>query len=273
MKNKTLYFIKKYGYKLYHQLNIIYSNLNTYAFDIKNYSDSFLVYDSKIDFAPQKVKKIVYCFWTGHNPLTENRKKGIESMQRNMGVEVKLITPENLDNYIVENHPLHPAYKNLSAVHKSDYLRCYFMHHHGGGYADVKIFLHNWNNAFDKINQNKNCYMLGYREIGKKGVAQLDGKLGYDLKKHYPKLIGVCGFICKPHSFITDEWITEVEKRLSKFQPQLAKNPGNLYGNNKDYPVPWANILAEILHPIMLKYNKNIEIDNSLFFDIENSGR
>ena len=271
--NKIIYQFKKYGYKLYQYLYLIYSNLNNYTFDIKNYENTFLTYNSTIDFIPKKVKKIIYCFWTAGNPLTENRIKGLEAMKKNMGVEIKLITPENLDQYIVKHHPLHSSYKNLSAVHKSDYLRCYFMHHHGGGYADVKIFKHDWNNAFQKINQNNDCYILGYREIGRKGVGQLEGKLGKDLKSHFPKLVGVCGFICKPYSYITDEWITEVEKRLTSYQVELEKHPGNLYGNNKGYPIPWANILAEVLHPIMLKYHKNVFIDNSLFFDIENSGR
>lgn len=68
-------------------------------------------------------------------------------LTKNSGVEVKLITPKNLNNYLLPDFPLHPAYDYLSLVHKSDYLRCYFMHFHGGGYSDIKPNYKNWKNS------------------------------------------------------------------------------------------------------------------------------
>ena len=48
------------------------------------------------------------------------------------------MTPANLQDWVVAGHPLHPAYNDLSLVHRSDYLRAYLLHHHGGGYCDLK---------------------------------------------------------------------------------------------------------------------------------------
>jgi hypothetical protein len=53
-------------------------------------------------------------------------------------------------------YPLHPAFKYLSYVHKSDYLRSYFMHFYGGGYADIKKYSsnNNWKECFNLLNSN-----------------------------------------------------------------------------------------------------------------------
>lgn len=42
----------------------------------------------------------------------------------------------------------------MSNVHKSDYLRSYFMNFYGGGYADVKIYSqdNNWRACFGMMN-------------------------------------------------------------------------------------------------------------------------
>lgn len=80
----------------------------------------------------------VFCFWTGDNDLPPARVEGLDAMRQMIGVPVELITPEKLPAWVVEGHPLHPMYSQLSYVHRSDYLRAYFMAHHGGGYSDIK---------------------------------------------------------------------------------------------------------------------------------------
>ena len=62
-------------------------------------------------------------------------------------MKVLLITPNNLNDYIVKDDPLPEAYNYLSLVHKADYLRTYFMYHYGGGYADIKRYQHSWKEA------------------------------------------------------------------------------------------------------------------------------
>ena len=59
-------------------------------------------------------------------------------------IPVLLVTPDDLAAYVLPEHPLHEAYEGLSFVHRSDYLRCYFLNFHGGGYADIKPFHTGW---------------------------------------------------------------------------------------------------------------------------------
>ena len=75
------------------------------------------------DFVYDQINRQVYVFWTGNNPLTGKRKKCLESIKKNIGVPVTLITPDNLDEYILSHSPIHKSYKYLSGTHKSDYLR------------------------------------------------------------------------------------------------------------------------------------------------------
>ena len=56
-----------------------------------------------------QVEKVIYCFWTGDNPLTENRKNGLNSLVEKSKIKVVLITPDNLGNYILPDFPLHPC--------------------------------------------------------------------------------------------------------------------------------------------------------------------
>ena len=106
---------------------------------------------------PKKVvcKKIVYAFWTGSNKMSWIRQKNTKEMYKffnKRDIEFRLITPSNLDFYIKKaGVELHEGYKYLSATHKSDYLRCYFMHFLGGGYIDIKPPGAGWNKAFDKL--------------------------------------------------------------------------------------------------------------------------
>ena len=93
----------------------------------------------------------IFIFWTGNNSLSENRIKSLESLKAVTGANIILITPNNLYYYIKPYAPLHPAYDYLSLVHKSDYLRSYFMYHYGGGYSDIKRSLGSWKKGFELI--------------------------------------------------------------------------------------------------------------------------
>jgi mannosyltransferase OCH1-like enzyme len=85
------------------------------------------------------IDRKIYCVWVGENTaMNENRINGLESIRKNSGVEVVLVNNDNLNSFVKEGHPIHEGFKYLSDVHKSDYLRCYLMHHYGGGYSDIK---------------------------------------------------------------------------------------------------------------------------------------
>ena len=73
--------------------------------------DNYINNYTKIDKNNKNVKKsnyVVYCFWTGNNEMSENRKKCLNSIYQNIGVPVKFITLNNLNNYILSSNPLHP---------------------------------------------------------------------------------------------------------------------------------------------------------------------
>lgn len=250
------------GYFSYH--------LNLYRYSSMRYRNEFFSDNDDLfqNNNNQKIKytvdKILYCFWTGDNPFTPNRKYSFKKMKENSKVEVRLITPDNLQNYILKDFPLHKAYNYLSLVHKSDYLRCYFMHHYGGGYCDIKVLDYQINDLFDELSSRDDKWLLGYREVAQWGVADLDGKIGRDLKIHYRLLLGNGAYICKPHTPFTYEWYAEVEKRLDIYFDQLKANPGNIWGDNDGYPIPWIGILGAIFHPLCLKYSSKLLFNDKI---------
>ena len=241
-----------------------------YHYNQKLYQDTFLNHHAPnyVDI-DTKVDKKIYVFWTGDNPLTENRQRCLQALKDKSDVEIVLITPQNLQDYILPNAPLHPAYPYLSLVHKADYLRCYFMHHFGGGYSDIKECQSSWQPYFDKLNSS-NHYILGYPELKKNDVARLDGQLGQDLKANFSKIIGNVAYICRPNTPFTQEWYAELLHRMDFYADKLEQNRGNIWGDNEGYPIAWTNILGDIFHPLCLKYMQKIGYENHLCPSLEN---
>lgn len=237
----------------------------SYTFSREKYPDSFLNNNYPIESFSEKVPEVIYTFWTGNNEMSENRKRGLKSLKTVSGIKVILITPNNLQNYILKDSPLHPAYELLSLVHKSDYLRCYFMHHHGGGYADIKNHHYSWKKAFKKLKNNPGKFAVGYPEIG--GIATVGGQLYKDLKFHMPLLIGNCAFICRSNTKLTNEWYIELHHRIDEYVERLE-----LYADGKisEYPIPYTYLMGNIFHPLSLKYHKNLIQDKNLMPEFKN---
>ena len=193
--------------KLYYNVACTYRQIRTFLYSIikpyqykeERYQNSFLKNSCLIEdreLLHEKVDKVIYIFWTGNNEITPNRLKGIESLKKNSGVRVQLITPNNLNDYIVKDDPLPEAYNYLSLVHKADYLRTYFMYHYGGGYADIKLYKHSWIEAFEQL-ENSDAYAIGYKEVGWWGAANQTVKeksLKNDLAIYWRYLIGNCAY-------------------------------------------------------------------------------
>ncbi|MDH1603611.1 MULTISPECIES: glycosyltransferase [unclassified Empedobacter] len=276
MIHSILYFIKtrlKFTYYILFKIRTVYRanyhKIVPYVYNDNKYKNHFL--NNQLEIKNQenfvdKIDRVVYCFWTGNNEVTKNRVESLEILRNNLGVEVKLITISNLDNYILSDYPLHPAYQYLSLVHKSDYLRCYFMYHYGGGYSDIKRNNSNWQPIFESLEADPSKMIAGYPEFDptKMGGKDLNKELNKDIFKYYKLCIGNCGFICKPYSPYVAEWYQELHKRLDYYHEELIKNPGIDRGFNKGYPIEWFEILSRIMVPLSLKYHNQIIYDKRL---------
>ena len=76
------------------------------------------------------------------------------------------------------------------------------MHHHGGGYADIKTYPNSWVEAFDQL-ENSDAYALGYKEVGWWGVANqtiTEEPLKGDLNNYWRCLIGNGAYIFRPYT-------------------------------------------------------------------------
>ena len=248
----------------------IYAATHPFYYKQGMYADCFLDKESIYPYdtdAVGKVDRVIYVFWTGDNEITPNRLKGIKSLEKVSGIRVQLITPKNLPQYIKEDDPLPEAYQYLSFVHRSDFLRGYFMYHYGGGYADIKTYFKSWVPAFDKLDSS-DAYALGYPEVGWVGVANStvsNTNLKNDLAVNWSLLIGNGAFICRPHTRFTAEWYSTSRSRLLEYTEKLRKHPArDGYGTNADYPIEWTCLQGGIFHPYCLKYHDRLLKDKAL---------
>lgn len=198
----------------------------------------------------------LYCFWTDKNEMTEPRKKALQTLSQT-GLEVTFIHPGNLNDYLIE--PLHEGYQYLSAVHKADYLRTYFMHHHGGGYADIKPNINNWTTFMDAFYLDYNAWILGYKEFDYGcAIIKNDPEMTQTLQNHWYDLIGNGAYACKPRTPLTTEWYRQLIEKMDSNLQQLkkfpAKDPRQVYSPEYPYPFEWTEILGQIFHPLVYQY-------------------
>tara|TARA_R110002074_G_scaffold400357_1_gene595636 strand:+ start:1087 stop:1842 length:756 start_codon:yes stop_codon:yes gene_type:complete len=235
-----------------------------------------------------------YCWWTGDNKLSENRKRSLEAMKAAPGGNIVFIDNKNLSDYVLPEVPLHEGYQYLSPIQKGDYLKCYFMHHYGGGYSDIKRTSKPWTEYFDRINKNPNLYAIGYSERSPDHVACLeDCRLDPSSSKHcrtntlndsgttwssehlksnWDKLIGCGLMICRKNTPFTLDWWNALNEKMDGYLAELKKYPGQWprdsynhinphTGERSKYPIPWATLHGHVYHPLTLKYHKNIDQD------------
>ncbi len=208
------------------------------------------------------VPRVIYAVWTGTNELTPNRRRGLESLRAlNPDTPVVLVTPDNLDDFVVPGHPIHPAYVHLSLNHRSDYLRAYLMHHHGGGYSDIKVAHSSWDRAFETFLERPETWVVGYQELGSDRCGGRDAHLGHEIRRRYRALVGFGAFICRPQTPLTAEWIRELDRRLDYYADELRECPGDMWGENRGYPILWIELGSDIFNPLQLKYLTHIAQD------------
>lgn len=199
--------------------------------------------------------------------MSDNRKTMLEKLQQTAGVPVTLITPSNLKEFVLKDHPLHPAYPYLSYVHRSDYLRCYFMHHYGGAYHDLKACgkPNMFPDAFDAFYADEKAWISGYREIPR-GTAIIRGNrsLTMQLRKQWNVLLGCCTFMTKPRTPFTETWLSQVNETLDRVLPRLKSiqtHVGLGYKTDPAYPLYYTELLGTIFHPLCLKFQENLRRD------------
>lgn len=174
--------------------------------------------------------KRVLRFWWGDTDIgtmSENRKKCYKSIIRNSGIQhIEMITPGNYQRYEVAEHPIHPAFRYLSAVHQSDYLRAYVTYYHGGGWTDVKYIDHDWNQYFDLLESNPDKMGIGYQEM------IIDGQGRYRVHDpEYPdyRCLAMSHFIFRPRTPIFQTYISWIDKKLDTVMDELVKYPGTVH--------------------------------------------
>lgn len=140
------------------------------------------------------------------------------------------------------------------------------MHHFGGGYADIKLTSQDWSRFFIEL-KNSNKFALGYQELPH-GIPHIKNELGDELRANYKLLIGLCAFIFKPNTPLTNEWISEthnlLDKKLEELRAHPAKHPQDQTGvilpdgSVSNYPLRWAELLGEVFHPIIYRYKDKV---------------
>jgi len=225
------------------------------------------------------IPRRVFVVWIGP-PMSAARAASLEAIRRNVGVETVLVTEDSLDHHVAADAPIHPSFRRLSAVHQADYLRCYLMHHHGGGYIDLKPLRASWAADFERLETTPGALAVGYREPDPQGVASFGIKFISRpqmlhsawwrrrwLQLNYRSLIGLCGFVFRPRTELTGEWFAEVTRRLDGFAGRLAEYPARhprdhagfaIDGRPSGYPVPWTALLGDVFHPLVWRYRRRL---------------
>lgn len=219
------------------------------------------------DWSRHDVPRRAFVLWTGANEMPPARMEALKQIHGMLeGVaELVLVTPETIGNWVVEGSAIHPAYEHLSLVHRSDYLRCYLMHHHGGGYIDLKPPTGSWADAFDLAETDEGAWVIGYPEIMSRHATYMESPMGRLLRRRYRSLAGNGSFIVRPYTPFTSMWFEEVEARMNYFQAALARNPAvDPFGFGGGYPVPWSALLGQVFQPAQLPYLEHVRLDPQL---------
>lgn len=210
--------------------------------------------------------RVVFCLWTGNEIMSNNRLQAIWSIFSNVGCPVAFLNRGTIGEWVRPEFPLHPAFQYLSSVHKADYLRCYLMHHFGGGYTDIKLTSKTWGPFFDQLEASDKL-ALGYTEVPH-GIPHVEGEFGDLLRRSHAELIGLCAFIFKKNTVLTKEWLEQTDRLLDAKLPLLQQHPAQHpmdqtgvilpNGQASQYPLRWAELLGEIFHPLIYKHRKKL---------------
>ena len=206
---------------------------------------------------------VVWLFWLG-GPLSPQRAKSLRQW-KNTGLQIQLIRLENVESLAARaGFKMHPAFKYLSANHKSDYLRSHLMARLGGFYSDVKpppryirFHLQRFSNS------SKLC--AGHRELDISGISLFSPT---EVRESWAKLAGNTHFAFKPGTDFANEWVSRVEKKMNEHAERLEKwgvvDPGRGPTDDeplfRDYPIRWAELQGELFHQLQYDFDFPISL-------------
>ncbi len=210
--------------------------------------------------------RTIFCLWTGNEVMSANRLQAIWTIFNNTGCSIAHLNVHTIAEWVKPGFPLHPAFPYLSSTHKSDYLRVYLMHHYGGGYTDIKSTTKRWGPFFDRLAASDQL-ALGYTELPH-GIPHVAGEFGDLLRQSHAELIGLCAFIFRKGTPLTQRWLEQTEQLLDAKLPLLQAHPAqhpldqtNVVlpnGETSRYPLRWAEMLGEIFHPLIFEYRHKL---------------
>jgi hypothetical protein len=182
------------------------------------------------------------------------------------GCKIEFITKDDLSSWILPYAPLHKAYPFLSAVHKADYLRAYFMCHYGGGYSDIKIPTGSWIPAFEALEKNPDLWVVGYPEGSPDDLAAVDDKELYrKMQQVYSQMVGNGSYVCRSGTPLVRRWLTEVHRILDRVYEQLeaypAPHPRVMKQEDPKYALKWTEICGNVFHPLVYEYLSHVSTD------------
>lgn len=179
------------------------------------------------------IKRKLYTCWFGPK-MSADRSRCFDAIVKNSGVEVHLITDNNIKDYV--DNDIHPKFYDLPRPQfKADYLRCYLMKN-GGGYTDVKNISWNWNPYFDEL-EDSSAEFIGYQEV-KGGVSRY---LPKEIRRNHQQFIGCGHFAYKPNTKFAHHWITTLNTYFDSIDV-------------KDIPI---GKVSGIMHEAMLSFDCN----------------
>ncbi len=213
------------------------------------------------------MKPIIFSGWMGPGPMTAPRESALLSLVRASGCAQAHITRETVGIWTDPAIPIHPLFPLLSAVHQCDYLRCYVLHVHGGGYADVKHTTKNWRPFFAQLEESA-AYGVGYTEVGPHGVARVGGELEAEMQANFTKLVGLCAMVFRSRTRFTTEWFKLINELIESKADELQRNPARhpqdrlgadfVDGTVSAYPFVWTGVGGDLFHPLVYRHADQI---------------
>lgn len=242
------------------------------GFPAADYADTWLAFSAagRPVERGEHVPRRLFVVWTGDNAMPERRAGSLEAIRRiNDELEVVLVTPESIEDWLVPEVSLPDQYEHLSLVHRSDVLRAYLLHVHGGGYTDVKRPLGPWVGAFERL-EASDAWLLGYTERHRLNVPLVGGRLQRDLRSVSRQLLGYGGLVARPGTALTEEWWARICSVLDDNAEALTAHPGNARGDNSGYPLGWTEVLAHVVAPLTWKYQDHVLHDERVLPALRN---